>query len=404
MTTATNNIGNGKRLVISFSQVSCPGLSRASMPRLFLLLAFWFVTLTLFATPFARAENPAVRIKDITTIRGVRGNQLVGYGLVVGLRGTGDSMRASPFTEQSLRAMLERLGAKYARGASRSRNVASVMVTATLPPFAQPGDRIDVNVASLGDATSLSGGTLIMTPLKGADGKVYAVAQGPLTLTGFAAEGQAASVTRGVPTNARIPAGAIIERELRGDFHRRRKLVLSLKNPDFNTAEAIAAAINTWARANLGQRIAAAADMRTVRVIRPRGISVSRLLAAIGNLRVKPDTPARVVIDERSGTVVIGQNVRISTVAVTHGNITVRITEMPMVSQPKPFSRGRTVVVPQTIITPEEKTARVAMVKGAALQELVAGLNRIGLKPKGIIAILQAIKSAGALQADLVVQ
>ena len=371
--------------------------------RAFLALAMTLLLLAAFA-PAARAENPAVRIKDITTIRGVRGNQLVGYGLVVGLRGTGDSMRASPFTEQSLRAMLERLGAKYARGASRSRNVASVMVTATLPPFAQPGDRIDVNVASLGDATSLSGGTLIMTPLKGADGKVYAVAQGPLTLTGFAAEGQAASVTRGVPTNARIPAGAIIERELRGDFHRRRKLVLSLKNPDFNTAEAIAAAINTWARANLGQRIAAAADMRTVRVIRPRGISVSRLLAAIGNLRVKPDTPARVVIDERSGTVVIGQNVRISTVAVTHGNITVRITEMPMVSQPKPFSRGRTVVVPQTIITPEEKTARVAMVKGAALQELVAGLNRIGLKPKGIIAILQAIRSAGALQADLVVQ
>ena len=369
------------------------------------LLALAMALLLLaFAAPLTHAETPAVRIKDITTIRGVRGNQLVGYGLVVGLQGTGDSMRASPFTEQSLRAMLERLGAKYARGASRSRNVASVMVTATLPPFAQPGDRIDVNVASLGDATSLSGGTLIMTPLKGADGKVYAVAQGQLTLTGFSAQGQAASVTRGVPTSARIPGGAIIERELRGNFHRRRKLVLSLKNPDFNTAEAIAAAINTWARSAFGQRIAAAADMRTVRVIRPAGISVSRLLAAIGNLRVRPDTPARVVIDERSGTVVIGQNVRISTVAVTHGNITVRITEMPMVSQPEPFSRGRTVVVPQTIITPEEKTARVAVMKGTALQELVAGLNRIGLKPKGIIAILQAIKSAGALQADLVVQ
>ena len=346
----------------------------------------------------------AVRIKDIVTIKGVRGNQLVGYGLVVGLQGTGDSMRASPFTEQSLRAMLERLGAKYARGASRSRNVASVMVTATLPPFVQKGSLIDVNVASLGDASSLAGGTLVMTPLKGADGKVYAVAQGSLVLSGFSAQGAAAKVTQGVPTNARIPGGAIVEKELEGAFHRKKVLVLSLKNPDFSTAVRIAEAINRFSRRKYGTRLAAARDLRTVFVKRPEKALVSRLLAEIGALTVEPDTPARVVIDERTGTVVIGHAVRVSTVAVTHGNLTVRITEMPVVSQPAPFSKGRTTIVPQTFITTEEKKGNVAVVRGTSLQELVGGLNRIGMKPKGIIAILQAIKSAGALQAELVVE
>jgi len=345
-----------------------------------------------------------VRIKDITTMDGVRGNQLVGYGLVVGLQGTGDSMRASPFTEQSLRAMLERLGAKYERGASRSRNVASVMVTANLPPFVRKGSRIDVNVASLGDATSLVGGTLIMTPLKGADGKVYAVAQGSLTLSGFTAQGQAAQVTQGVPTNARIPDGAIVERELEGDFHRKKVLVLSLKNPDFGTAVRIAKTINEYARKRFGRKIAAARDLRTVFVKRPPKVGVARLVAEIGMLTVQPDTPARVVIDERTGTVVIGHAVRVSTVAVTHGNLTVRIAEMPVASQPAPFSKGRTAILPQTFITTEEKKGNIAVLKGADLQELVSGLNRIGVKPKGIIAILQAIKSAGALQAELVVE
>lgn len=348
--------------------------------------------------------QPAVRIKDITTVLGVRDNQLVGYGLVVGLNGTGDSMRASPFTEQSLRAMLERLGAKYARGASRSRNVASVLVTATLPPFARRGTRIDVNVSSLGDATSLAGGTLVLTPLKGADGKVYAVAQGSLVLSGFAAQGQAATVTEGVPTAARIPGGAIVERELTGDFHNKKLLVLALENPDFDTAERIAAAINAWSRKRFGKAIAAARDLRTVYVRRPPRVRVSRLLAEIGALKVMPDSPARVVIDERTGTVVIGHAVRISTVAVTHGNLTVRITEMPEASQPEPLSGGVTTVLPRTYINTEEKKANVAILQGASLEQLVAGLNRMGVKPKGIIAILQAIKSAGALQAELVVQ
>ncbi len=350
------------------------------------------------------ARPAAVRIKDITTVLGVRDNQLVGYGLVVGLKGTGDSMRGSPFTEQSLRAMLERLGAKYAKGASRSRNVASVMVTATLPPFVRKGSRIDVNVASLGDATSLVGGMLVLTPLKGAGGKVYAVAQGALTLSGFSAQGSASQITQGVPTSGRIPGGAIIERELNGDFHNRKTLVLSLKNPDFNTAENVAAAINRFARARFGRPLAFARDLRTVLLRRPQKIAVTRLLAEVGNLPVVPDTPARVVIDERTGTVVIGHSVRISTVAVTHGNLTVRITELPIASQPAPLSRGKTVILPQTFITTEEKSGNMAVLRGADLQELVGGLNSIGLKPRGIIAILQAIKSAGALQAELVVQ
>ena len=346
----------------------------------------------------------AVRIKDITSVLGVRDNQLIGYGLVVGLNGTGDSMRGSPFTEQSLRAMLERLGAKFARGASRSRNVASVLVTATLPPFALKGTRVDVTVSSLGDATSLQGGTLVLTPLKGADGKVYAVAQGQLVISGFNAQGQAAQVTQGVPTAARIPNGAIIERELKGDFHDKKVLVLSLNNPDFNTAERIAAAINTWARKRFGRPIAAARDLRAVFVRRPENIRVNRLLAEIGNLVVQPDTPARVVIDERTGTVVIGHNVRISTVAVTQGNLTVKITELPVASQPAPFSNGETVILPQTFVATQEKKANVAILKGTSLERLVTALNRLGVKPKDIIAILQAIKSAGALQAELVVQ
>ena len=352
----------------------------------------------------ARQALAEVRIKDITSLEGVRANQLVGYGLVVGLQGSGDSMRASPFTEQSLRAMLERLDAKVARGASRTRNVASVMVTASLPPFVRRGERIDVNVASLGDASSLAGGTLVMTPLKGADGKVHAVAQGSVVLSGFKAQGQAAQVTQGVPTNARIPGGAIVERGVAGDFPRKKVLVFNLKNPDFDTAVRVARVINDFGRKRFGMGIAGARDLRSIFVRRPPKVSVASLVAQIGQLRVRPDSPARVVIDERTGTVVIGRDVRISTVAVTHGNLTVRITEMPVVSQPAPLSKGRTTIVPQTFVTTEEKTANVAILKGAGLQELVGGLNSMGVKPKGIIAILQAIKSAGALQADLVVE
>ncbi len=373
-----------------------------SWPLMALLATLLPALLALAAWPLqAQAQ---VRIKDITTLDNVRDNQLVGYGLVVGLQGTGDSMRGSPFTEQSLRAMLERLDAKIAPGASRARNVASVMVTATLPPFVRPGTRIDVSVSSLGDATSLAGGTLIMTPLKGADGRVYAVAQGSLVLSGFAAQGQAAQVSQGIPTNARIPGGAIVERALKGGFHRTRTLVFNLNNPDFATAVRIARVINAHARRRYGLAIARAHDMRTVFVRRPQNVDVAQLAAEVGELMVRPDTPARVVVNERTGTVVIGHAVRISTVAVTHGNLTVRIQEMPRVSQPEPLSRGETVVVPETYVTVEEKSGSVGVLRGAGLQELVAGLNSLGVKPKGIIAILQAIKSAGALQAELVVE
>lgn len=344
------------------------------------------------------------RIKDIVTVQGVRDNQLVGYGLVVGLQGTGDNLRNSPFTEQSLRAMLERLGAKFAKSSSTTKNVASVMITATLPPFIKKGSKIDVTVSSLGDASSLVGGTLVLTPLKGADGKIYAVAQGPLAVTGFAAQGQAEQVTQGVPTGGRIPNGAIIEREVTGEFYKKETIVFELRNPDFKTAVNVTNAINRFTQRRFGKRYAREKDLRTVLVKRPRNISMTRFIAVLGALKIAPDSPARVVIDERTGTVVIGRHVKISSVAATHGNLTVKITERPKVSQPLPFSKGRSAVVPDTKIWGEAKGGPLALLEGADLYELVSALNRMGLKPKGIIAILQAIKSAGALQADLVVQ
>ncbi len=346
----------------------------------------------------------AVRIKDIVTINGVRENQLIGYGLVVGLQGTGDNLRNSPFTEQSLRSMLEKLGAKYEKSTSQTKNVASVMITATLPPFIHKGSKIDVNVSSLGDSSSLVGGSLVLTPLKAADGLIYAVAQGPLTVTGFVTQGAAESITQGVPTSARIPNGAIIEREIAGDFYKKSKLMLELRNPDFKTANAISKTINRYGWRKYGATIAWPVDMRTIILKRPNQVSVIRFIAEIGDLKVTPDAPARVVIDERTGTVVIGSQVKISTVAATHGNLTVRVTEDPRVSQPNPFSNGKTVITPQTFISGKETGGSLAIFEGTDLYELVSGLNSIGLKPKGVIAILQAIKTAGALQADLVVQ
>lgn len=344
------------------------------------------------------------RIKDITDVQGIRENQLVGYGLVIGLAGTGDTMRNSPFTEQSARSMLQRLGVAVPPGSIRALNVAAVVVTARLPPFISPGERIDVSVSSLGDATSLQGGTLVMTPLSAADGKAYAVAQGAVSVTGFAAAGQAESLSKGTPTGGRIPGGALIERELTADFNNVRSLSLKIKNPDFSTAAQIADAINAYAREDFGKVIAQAEDLRTVSIARPTRISASRLMAAIGDLIVEADTPARVVIDEKTGTIVIGSNVRVSPVAVAHGNVTIRVTEMPTVVQPEPFSEGETAIEPSTNISAEQEGAKVAMLEGPSLERLVYGLNRIGLKPSGIIAILQAIKTAGALQAELVIQ
>jgi flagellar P-ring protein precursor FlgI len=352
----------------------------------------------------AASVAAGTRIKDISTVQGVRANQLVGYGLVIGLNGSGDSLRNSPFTEQSLQSMLDRMGINVRNSKARTRNVAAVIVTAELPAFIGKGARIDVTVSSLGDATSLAGGTLILTPLVGADSQIYAVAQGPLAVTGFASAGKAETLTQGVPTTGRIPNGGTIEREGPSRFAEERVLVLELRNPDFNTAVGVADAINAFTHQRYGVKVAREDDLRTVTLNRPFYLGAARFMAEIGELAVQPDAPARVVIDERTGTIVMGKDVQISTVAVAHGNLTVRVTEMPKVSQPAPFSKGETVVVPDTLIVADEKGGNLVIVRGTNLQTLVSGLNKIGLKPNGIIAILQAIKSAGALQADLVVQ
>lgn len=346
----------------------------------------------------------ATRIKDITNLQGVRDNQLIGYGLVMGLQGTGDTLRNSPYTEQALQSMLNRLGVNVQGVPLRARNVAAVTVTADLPPFAGVGSRIDVNISSVGDATSLKGGTLVVTPLMGGDGQTYAVAQGPLAVSGFTAQGAAETLTQGVPTAGRIPNGAIVERQVPGGLGNIGTLVLELDNPDFKTAATIADAINAYSTGRYGKRAARERDMRSVVLTRPAKVSRARFLAEIGELPIRPDIPARVVIDQRTGTVVVGQNVEISTVAIAHGNMTVRVTEMPVVSQPNPFSDGATVVVPQTVVNAEEGSGHLAVVGGSDLQTLVHGLNRVGLKPTDIIAVLQAIKTAGALQAELIVQ
>lgn len=346
----------------------------------------------------------ASRIKDIAQLQSSRDNQLVGYGLVIGLAGSGDSLRNSPFTEQSIRAMLENLGIATEGGSARAKNVAAVIVTANMPPYVQSGARIDIDVSSMGDATSLSGGTLIMTPLKAADGEIYAVGQGSVIVSGFTAQGQAEQLTQGVPTAGRVPNGAIVERAVQAEFDDQAILTLQLRNPDFSTAIRIADAINDYTGQRFGMRVAAERDSRTVQIRRPKGVSAARFYAEIENLVVESDTPARVVIDERTGTIVIGNDVKISRVAISHGTLTVRITEAPRVVQPEPFSKGETAIEPFTAIDASRPDARVAVLDGPDLQTLVSGLNRLGVKPDGIIAILQGIKSAGALQADLILQ
>jgi len=365
------------------------------MVRLFLVFALCIAGL---------GANASVRIKDISSLQGVRDNQLLGYGLVVGLQSTGDTLRNSTFTEQSIESMLDRMGINVRGTQLRTRNVAAVIVTADLPPFVSAGSKIDVTVSSMGDATSLLGGTLILTSLNGLDGQTYAVAQGQVAVSGFAATGQAESVSQNVPTAGRIPNGALIEREVPGMLQDITNLTLELNNPDYNTSVRVADAINSYSVEHYGMRVAREQDQRSVILNKPPHVGTTRFMAEIGDLTVQPDMPARVVVDSRSGTVVIGQDVQISTVAVTHGNLTIRITETPVVSQPAPFSQGKTVVTPQTQIDASEKGGQVAIMHGTNLRTLVAGLNQIGLKPAGIISILQAIKSAGALQAELVVQ
>lgn len=340
-----------------------------------------------------------VRIKDITTVEGVRENQLVGYGLVVGLNGTGDTLRNSPFTENSIEGMLERLGAgNLSDDDIRTENTAAVLVTGTLPPFPRMGQTLDVVVSSIGDASSLRGGTLIVTPLTAADGEVYAVAQGPIAVAGFAAQGINASIVEGVPTVARIENGAIVEREIPFVFNNLSTIRLALRTPDFTTAQRVEEAIN----ASLGPNTALALDPTTVEINAQDKSDLPELMSHIENLRVRPDTVARVVIDARSGTIVMGANVRIGEVAVAQGGLTVIVREEIEVSQPEPFSIGETVVVPQTEVEVREREAQFTVLEGnVSLQRLVDGLNAIGVGAAETISILQAIKAAGALHADL---
>ena len=362
--------------------------------------------LCLAASYAALGAAPAfgqVRIKDIADVEGVRENQLVGYGLVVGLNGTGDSLLNAVFTRESLIGMLERLGVNTRDQAAQlqTKNVAAVMVTAELPAFAGSGSRIDIAVSALGDAKDLTGGTLLVTPLLGADGEVYGVAQGALTTGAISARGAAASVTRNIPTSARIANGATVERELPFTFASLRQLTFGLRNPDLTTAERIAEAINRV----LGPGIARVADPRTVRV-ELGGQDPVETLARIEDLPVQPDTPAVVVIDEASGTIVMGANVRVSTVAIAQGNLTVKVTEAPQVSQPAPFSNGQTVVVPRSKVEVDTGADRkLGILPGnVTLHDLVSSLNALGVGPRDLISILQTIKAAGALQAELVVR
>jgi flagellar P-ring protein precursor FlgI len=344
--------------------------------------------------------HAASRIKDLANVEGVRQNQLIGYGLVVGLNGTGDTINNSPFTKQSLTAMLERLGVNIRGQTLRTGNVAAVMVTSNLPAFSTQGTRIDVTVSALGDAKSLQGGTLLVTPLLGADGNVYAVAQGSLAIGGFQAGGDAASITRGVPTVGRIANGAIIEREIDFALNRMSQVRLALRNADFTTAKRIAAAINDY----LGTPTAEPLDPSTVELTVPAQYkgNVVALLTEIEQLQIEPDLPAKIIIDERSGIIVMGRDVRVSTVAVAQGNLTVTISESPQVSQPNALSRGRTVRVPRTRVGVQEDGRKLAVVdEGVSLQQLVDGLNALGVGPRDLIAILQAIKAAGAIQADI---
>tara|TARA_R110000868_G_scaffold151621_3_gene376148 strand:+ start:3922 stop:5061 length:1140 start_codon:yes stop_codon:yes gene_type:complete len=361
-------------------------------------------TAILLAVSFAAVQpaSSASRIKDIVDVEGIRDNLLVGYGLVVGLNGTGDTLRNAPFTQQSLTAMLERLGVNTRGSQLKTANVAAVMVTANLPAFAAQGTHIDITVSALGDATNLQGGVLLVTPLMGADGQVYAVSQGSVATGGFAAQGEGASVVRGVPTNGRIANGAIVEREIEFKLAELKSLRLSLRNPDLTTAVRVADAVNSY----LGTNTATADNPTTVNLNVPQSYNgnVVKLLTDIEQLRVEPDLPARVVIDEGSGIIVMGQDVRVSKVAIAQGNLTISVNEASQVSQPAPFSdQGQTVVVPRTTIgVEEEKGRQLALVDGSiSLKELVDGLNALGVNPRDMISILQAIKSAGALQAEI---
>ena len=366
----------------------------------------------LSSTPLSSAPSKATtigssRIKDIVSFEGVRDNQLVGYGLVVGLNGTGDNLKNSPFTKESLVGMLERLGVNTRDQMAQlnTKNVAAVMVTANLPPFSRQGSRIDISVSAMGNAKDLLGGTLLVTPLMGADGDVYAVAQGPISTGSFQASGNSGtSITKGVPTNGRIPSGAIIEKEIGFELANQQGMRLSLHNPDFTTAKRIAEAINS----RFGP-VAIAQDPSTVQLQMPARFAANpvEFFTEVEQLPIAPDQGAKIVIDEANGVIVMGKNVRISEVAISQGNLTIKVSETPQVSQPNAFSdRGNTVVVPRTgIEVKEESDKKIAVLDGGTtLQELVDGLNSLGVSPRDMITILETIKAAGALQAEIEVR
>lgn len=366
-------------------------------------MKWFFAFLLAFALVQGAAAGP-VRIKDLVEFDGVRGNDLVGYGLVVGLDGTGDGLRNAPFTEDIMTNILERLGVNVTGEQFRPKNVAAVFVTATLPPFSRKGSQIDVTISAIGDAQSLLGGTLIMTPLNAADGQIYAVAQGTIIAGGAVAEGDGARVTRGVPTAGVIPSGARVEREIDFELSSLTDMRLALRDADFTTAARIEQAIN----ADFGRRVATMMDSGTVslNVAQTRMRSVAHALGRIENISVEPERKARVVVDQRSGTIVMGDDVRISRVAVSQGNLTLRIQEQPLAVQPNPFAEGETVVVPRTAvdIQDDEGTGLAEIPDGASLSEVIAGLNALGVAPRDMIDILKSIKAAGALHAEFLVR
>ncbi len=361
------------------------------------------LALSVFAWSEAVQAAP-VRIKDLVEFDGVRGNDLVGYGLVVGLNGTGDGLRNTPYTEEIMTNILERLGVNVTGEQFRPKNVAAVLVTATLPPFARNGGQVDVTVSAIGDAKSLLGGTLIMTPLNAADGQIYAVAQGPIIAGGVAAEGEAAKVVQGVPTTGVIPSGARVEREVAFNFSELQSLRLALKEPDFTTAGRIEQAINGLYGRGAAVMVDAGAVQLNIAATKAR--SPAHALGRIENLTIEPEVRARVVVDQRSGTIVMGEDVRISNVAVSQGNLTLRVSEAPVAVQPNPFAEGDTVVLPRTNadIAEEPGVGLAQIPAGTSLSEVVAGLNALGVAPRDMIDILKSIDAAGALHAQFVVQ
>ena len=367
-------------------------------------MKIFFASIAFLLALVAAASATPIRIKDLVEYEGVRANDLIGYGLVVGLNGTGDSLRNAPFTEEIMSNVLERLGVNVTGEQFRPKNVAAVFATANLPAFARAGSKIDVSVAAIGDSKSLLGGTLIMTPLNAADGQIYAVAQGAIIAGGASVEGDAGKLINGVPTSGVIPSGARIEREVDYDFSTVQNLRLALREADFTTALRIENSINKA----YGRTVARMLDSGTVIVDigATKSLSPAHAISKIENLAVEPERKARVVVDQRSGTIVMGEDVRISHVAISQGNLTLRVQEAPLAVQPNPFSKGETVVVPRTDlnISDENEVALAEIRSGASLSELVSGLNALGVSPRNMIDILKSIKAAGALHAEFIVQ